>query len=138
MQKETPRFNTNIHLMRLSLEWCQRGGGRRLVFLLERRGVSGIRRGMAPKNTTVTQIHISADSTANEGPVRIQYKCLDPIHVFTGMKLCNLLISKTEIYCSVSQFLHSYISVTIYIFPGCTVKKAVKLLDVPSRNTFLM
>ncbi len=35
--------------MRLSLEWYQRGGGRRLVFLLERRGVSGIRRGMAPK-----------------------------------------------------------------------------------------
>ncbi len=47
-------------------------------------------------NTTVTWIHISADNTANEGPVRIQYKCLDPIYVYTEMKLCNLLISKTE------------------------------------------
>ncbi len=47
--------------------------------------------------------------TANEGPVRIQYKCLAPIYVFPEMKLCSLLISKTELLCSVSQFLHSYV-----------------------------
>jgi hypothetical protein len=48
--------------------------------------------------------------TANEGPVRIQYKCLVPIYVFPEMKLCSLLISKTELYCSLSQFLlDSYI-----------------------------
>ncbi len=37
--------------------------------------------------------------TANEGPVRIQYKCLVPIYpyVFPGMKLCGLVISKTEL-----------------------------------------
>ncbi len=39
--------------------------------------------------------------TANEGPVKIQYKCLFPIDVFPEMK--PLFLS------SVSQFLHSYI-----------------------------
>ncbi len=34
---------------------------------------------------------------ANEGPVRIQYKCLVPIYLFSEMKLCSLLISKTEL-----------------------------------------
>jgi hypothetical protein len=47
--------------------------------------------------------------TANEGPVRIQHKCLIPINVFLKMKLCSLLISKREFLCSVSQFQHSYI-----------------------------
>jgi hypothetical protein len=37
------------------------------------------------------------DHTANEGPVRIQYKCLVPIYVFPEMKLCSLLISNTEL-----------------------------------------
>jgi hypothetical protein len=32
--------------------------------------------------------------TANEGPVRIQYKCLVPIFVFREMKLHGLVISK--------------------------------------------
>ncbi len=45
--------------------------------------------------------------TANEGPVRIQYKCLVPIYVFPEMKLCSLVISKTELECSVSQALGS-------------------------------
>jgi hypothetical protein len=35
--------------------------------------------------------------TANEGPVRIQYKCLVPIYVFPEMKLRSLVISKTEL-----------------------------------------
>jgi glycerol uptake facilitator-like aquaporin len=36
--------------------------------------------------------------TANESPVRIQYKCLlVPIYVFPEMKLCSLVISKTEL-----------------------------------------
>jgi hypothetical protein len=47
--------------------------------------------------------------TANEGPLIIPYKCLVPIYVFPEMKLCSLLISKTELEYSVSQFLHSYI-----------------------------
>jgi hypothetical protein len=34
--------------------------------------------------------------TSNEGPVRIQYKCLVPIYVFPEMKLRCLVISKTE------------------------------------------
>ncbi len=34
---------------------------------------------------------------ANEGPVRIQYKCLVPIYVFPEMKLCSLVIAKTEL-----------------------------------------
>ncbi len=47
--------------------------------------------------------------TANEGLVRIQYKCLVPIYVFPEMKLCSLVISKTELWYSVSQFPHSCI-----------------------------
>jgi hypothetical protein len=35
--------------------------------------------------------------TANEGPVRIQYKCLVPIYVFPEMKLCSLVICETEL-----------------------------------------
>jgi hypothetical protein len=34
---------------------------------------------------------------ANEGPVIIQYKCLVLIYVFPEMKLCGLVISKTEL-----------------------------------------
>ncbi len=55
---------------------------------------------------------------AKEGPVSIQYKCLVSIYVFPEMKLRGLLISRTELYCSVSQFLHRYcISLRdLYIF----------------------
>jgi hypothetical protein len=35
--------------------------------------------------------------TENEGPVRIQYRCLVPIYVFPEMKLYSLVISKTEL-----------------------------------------
>jgi hypothetical protein len=49
--------------------------------------------------------------TANERPVRIQYKCLVPIYVFPEMKLRGLVISKTEFEFSVSQFPHSFIFV---------------------------
>ncbi len=47
--------------------------------------------------------------TANEGPVRIQYKCLVRIYVFPEMKLLCLVISKTELQCSVTQFPYSCI-----------------------------
>jgi hypothetical protein len=47
--------------------------------------------------------------TAHEGSVRIQYKCLVPIYVFPEMKQGGLVISKTELQCSVSQFQHSCI-----------------------------
>ncbi len=47
--------------------------------------------------------------TENEGPVRIQYKCLVRIYVFPEMKLNGLIISRTELLCSVSQFPHSCI-----------------------------
>jgi hypothetical protein len=46
--------------------------------------------------------------TANEGPVRIQYKCLVPIYVFPERNCAASLFPK-QIYCSVSQFLLSYI-----------------------------
>ncbi len=48
--------------------------------------------------------------TANEGLVRIQYKCQVPIYVFPDMKLRGLVISKAELQCSVSQFPHSAMS----------------------------
>ena len=40
---------------------------------------------------------VNIKHTANEGPVRIQYKCLVPIYVFPEMKLCRPVISKTEL-----------------------------------------
>ncbi len=47
--------------------------------------------------------------TANEGPVRIQYKCLVPIYVFPEMKLCGLLIfqNRIVIFClPISTFMY--------------------------------
>ncbi len=38
-----------------------------------------------------------------------KYKCLVPIYVFPEMKLCSLLVSKTQLKYSLSQFLHYYI-----------------------------
>jgi hypothetical protein len=55
--------------------------------------------------------------TANEEPVKIQYnvwfQCLVPIYVFLEMKLCSLVIPKTELYCSVSHFHVSVIDLNI-------------------------
>ncbi len=55
--------------------------------------------------------------TANEGPVRIQYKCLVPIYVLPETKLRGLLISKqnynvlstnsTFKYCNCERFMYS-------------------------------
>ncbi len=45
---------------------------------------------------SLQQCYITSD-TANEGPVRIQYKCLFLIYVFPEMKLRDLVISKTEL-----------------------------------------
>jgi hypothetical protein len=44
----------------------------------------------------------SENCTANEGPVRIQYKRLVQIYVFPEMKMRGIVISKTELLCSVS------------------------------------
>ncbi len=49
---------------------------------------------------------------ANEGSVRIQYKCLVPIYVFLEMKLCSLLISKTELQYNVLS-LNSYTHISV-------------------------
>jgi hypothetical protein len=54
-------------------------------------------------------------NTANEGPVRIQYKCLVSIYVFQEMKL--LFPKRNIMFSSVSQFLHSHIYER-FIFPG--------------------
>jgi hypothetical protein len=68
--------------------------------------------------------------TTNEGTVRIQYKCLVPIYVFPEMKLCSFLISKTELKCSVSQFLHSYICERFLYFQDRSVYfSAAKYVD---------
>ncbi len=45
--------------------------------------------------------------------VRIRYKCLVPIYVYSEMKLRGHVISITELYCYVSRF-----PLAIYIFPG--------------------
>jgi hypothetical protein len=41
--------------------------------------------------------------------VRIQYKCLVPIYLFPQKQLRGLVISKTELHCSVTQCPHSCI-----------------------------
>jgi hypothetical protein len=68
--------------------------------------------------------------TGNEGPARIPYKCLVPIYVFPEMKLCSLVISKTGLYCSVSQFLHSYFCESFIYFQDQSVYfAAAKYVD---------
>ncbi len=53
--------------------------------------------------------------TANEGPVRIQYKCLVPIYVFPEMKLCSLQ-NRIIMFCLPIPTLIYLLE--IYIFPG--------------------
>jgi hypothetical protein len=49
-------------------------------------------------DTTTAATHVVLTRyTANEGQVIIQYKCLVPIYIFPEMKLCSLVISKTEL-----------------------------------------
>ncbi len=50
-------------------------------------------------------LYINVPCTANEGPVRIEYKCLVPIYVFPEMKLW---FPKQNYYFFVSQFIHLY------------------------------
>jgi hypothetical protein len=60
----------------------------------------------------------NTNGTANDGPVRIQYKCLVPIYVFPEIKLCSLIIFKNRIttFClTVSTVIYLC---EIYIFPG--------------------
>ncbi len=55
--------------------------------------------------------------TANEGPVRIQYKCLVPIYVFPEMKLRGLAIPKQN-YNVLSPNFHIHVSVSDFYIPG--------------------
>ncbi len=69
-----------------------------------------IRTCFSTEKVSICPIH-----TANEGPVRIQYKCLGPFNVFPEMKLLFPKQNNNVL----SQFLHSYICERfIYIFPG--------------------
>ncbi len=54
-------------------------------------------------------IRVSVNHLTQMKGVRIQYKCLVPIYLFPEMKLRCLIISKTELKCSLSQFPHSCI-----------------------------
>jgi hypothetical protein len=45
----------------------------------------------------ITEEFVLTDRAANKGPVRIQNKCLFPIYAFREMKLCGLVISKTDL-----------------------------------------
>jgi hypothetical protein len=49
----------------------------------------------------------ACEFTANEGPVRIQYKCLVPIYVQYSEK--GNCYFQNRIICSIPQFLQSYI-----------------------------
>ncbi len=49
------------------------------------------------KKCHVTISRFSLSLTGNEGPMRIQYKCLVAIYVFPEMKLRGLIMSKTEL-----------------------------------------
>ncbi len=48
---------------------------------------------------------------ANEGPVRIQYKCQVPIYVFPEMKLRGLVISRQNYYVLSPNF-HIHVSLS--------------------------
>jgi hypothetical protein len=67
---------------------------------------------------------------ANEGPVRIQYKCLVPIYVFPGMKLRGLISSKQN-YHVLSPNFHILVSVSDLHIP----RIGVPILLQPNRQT---
>ncbi len=64
---------------------------------------------------------LECDCTANEGPVRIQYKCLVPIYVFPEMKLLfqkqnyNVLSSSSYTHISVRDLYISSIGLPILL-----------------------
>ncbi len=68
--------------------------------------------------------------TANEGPVGIQYKYLVLIYVYPEMKLCGLVIFKTELEFSVFRFPDSCIVSDLYI-----PRIGVPFLLQPNRQT---
>jgi hypothetical protein len=68
--------------------------------------------------------------TANEGPVRIQYKCLVPIYVFPEMKLHGRAISKTELYVLSHNF-HIHVSACDLYIPRTNLPILLK----PNRQT---
>jgi hypothetical protein len=77
------------------------------------------------------QLVVSTSCTANEGPVRIQYKCLVPIYVFPEMKL---LFPKQN-YNVLSPSSYTHISVTdLYIsrigLPFCCRKICGPILGI--------
>jgi hypothetical protein len=57
--------------------------------------------------TTGTLIVIKDSYTANEGQVRIQYKCLVPNYIFPEMKLCGFIISNIHNSCNCERFIYS-------------------------------
>jgi hypothetical protein len=86
------------------------------------------------ENYLLAKIHENVSSdfwlhTANKGPVRILYKRLVPIYVFPEMKLCGLIIFKTELYCSFSQF-HIHSVSDLY-----NPRTGLPILLQPSRQT---
>jgi hypothetical protein len=91
------RANTKI-LKQIFLEKELRGHSpnfcvlERFIFYVE----IGTAAAQCPEKEYINGIFVAA-CTANEGLVRIQYKCLVPIYVFPEMKLCGLVISKTEL-----------------------------------------
>jgi hypothetical protein len=65
--------------------------------------------------------------TANERPLRFQYKCLVPIDVFPEMKL---LVPKQN-YNVLSPSSYTHISVRDYIFPGSVCLFCCREIGVP-------
>ncbi len=57
-------------------------------------------------NTIRYMIIIITNHTGNEGPVRIQYKCLVPIYVFPEMKLCSLVLKQNYNVMSPNSYTH--------------------------------
>ncbi len=65
--------------------------------------------------------------TANEGPMRIKYKCM--VSIYIHILRNETVISKTELVCSVSQFLHSYICERFTYFHQSAYSAAGKYVD---------
>ncbi len=83
--------------------------------------------------TTVTFVqynwHRICIVTANEGPERIQYKRLGPRN--------ETAIFKTELKCSVSKFLHSYICERNIYFQDQTVYSAAEKICGPILEIYI-
>ncbi len=72
--------------------------------------------------------------TANEGPVRIQYKCLVMIYVLPEMKL-HVLVNSKQNYNVLSLNFHIHVQYLRAIYIQCISRISLPIFLQPNRQT---